>query len=63
MCPYELKNGVNFAQFCFGESGLLPVFEEFSGLVRTNFPIFGQKSGLLPVFENQKWAEKFGCIF
>ena len=39
MCPYELKNGVNFAQFCFGESGLLPVFE------------------------NQKWAEKFGCIF
>lgn len=43
MCPYELKNGVNFAQFCFGESGLLPVFEEFSGLVRTNFPIFGQK--------------------
>lgn len=43
MCPYELKNGVNFAQFCFGESGLRPFFEEFSGLVRTNFPIFGQK--------------------
>jgi len=22
-----------------------------------------KKSGLLPVFENQKWAEKFGGIF
>lgn len=20
--PYKLKNGINFAQFCFGESGL-----------------------------------------
>lgn len=47
MCPYELKNGVNFAQFCFGESGLLPVFEEFSGLVRTIFLKKAQK----------KWAK------
>ena len=44
---------VGFARFYVG-------FEELHG---QNFEKMAKKSGLLPGFANQKWAEKFEGIF
>lgn len=63
MRPYILRNAVIFAHFYFDESGLCRFLEKLLSVYGQFLRFLAKKSGLLPVFKNQKWAEKIGCIF
>nr|DAQ84933.1 MAG TPA: hypothetical protein [Caudoviricetes sp.]DAZ09108.1 MAG TPA: hypothetical protein [Caudoviricetes sp.] len=49
--------------FVLAKVGFDHFLKNFRDLYGQIFRFLAKKSGLLPVFENQKWAEKFGCIF